>query len=135
MDEGKKTQLVQSLSSQPEPQVVPVAQFFDGNDDPGSIGCNLLDHPGVERFREILTGLENREDVQAVFAQISEVDPGEDCWPFADTVLVVGTISPEELSQALSPLKPDEIGTGQEFAAHSEFLSNQQAPVLAAWWD
>lgn len=135
MDASKKAKLITSLSSQPEPQVVPIAQFFDGNDDLGSIGCNLIEHPGVDRFCEILTDLSRRDDVEAVFCQISELDPGEGCWSFADTVFVVGTISPEQLRQLLSPLQPDEIGTGEEFGASSDFLNKQQAPVLAVWWD
>ena len=54
---------------------------FDGNDDAGSIGCNLTEHPGMNVFRDVLTGLLRRSDVQAVYAQIAELDAGEDCWP------------------------------------------------------
>ena len=28
--------------------LVSLEEYFDGNDDLGSIGCNLSDHPGVE---------------------------------------------------------------------------------------
>ena len=31
-------------------QVVGIDRFFDGNDDLGSIGCNLDPHPGIARF-------------------------------------------------------------------------------------
>jgi len=48
-------------------------------------------------FREALTGLLRRPDVQGVYAQIAEVDPGADSWPFAATVLVVGAIPVAEL--------------------------------------
>ena len=135
MDEVKKAELIESLSSQDPPQIVPITRFFDGNDDLGSIGCNLIEHPGIDQFRETLVGLLNRADVDAVFTQIAELDPGEGCWPFANTVLVVGTIPAEELKHVLSPLQPDEVGTGKEFGAPPDFLKKQQAPVLAAWWD
>jgi hypothetical protein len=46
MDDAKCESLKAELASQPEPQIVPIDRFFDGNDDLGSIGCNLIDHPG-----------------------------------------------------------------------------------------
>jgi hypothetical protein len=102
MDHAKCRALKAELAIQPEPQLVPIARFFDGNDDTGSIGCNLAPHPGVDAFRDVLVGLLGRPDVQAVYAQISELDPGEGCWPFTDTVLVVGSISTDELDRAVS---------------------------------
>jgi hypothetical protein len=54
-------------------------------------------------------GLVGRSDVEAVYVQISEVDPGEEYWPFADWVFVVGTISRDELANILAPLQPDDV--------------------------
>ena len=51
----------------------------------------------MDVFREALTGLLRRPDVQGVYAQIAEVDPGAGSWPFTDTVLVVGAIPVAEL--------------------------------------
>src|SRR3954447_20291271 len=107
MDDAKCRSLKEELAGQPEPPLVPIARFFDGNDDLGSIGCNLDPHPGIDSFRDALTGLLRRGDVQAVYAQISELDPGDDCWPFTDTVLVVGPIPPDALQEAVSVLEPD----------------------------
>lgn len=135
VDESKKKALVESLSTQAEPYVVSIKRFFDGNNDMGSIGCNLIQHPGIDRFRNILTDLLRRDDVEAVFAQISELDPGEGSWPFSDTVLVVGEISPDELRKIVSPLEPDEIGAGEEYGAPHEFLKKYHSPVYAVWWD
>ena len=39
------------------------------------LGCNLLRHPGIDVFRDVLVGLLDRPDVEAVYAQISEIDP------------------------------------------------------------
>src|SRR5579872_2369820 len=97
MDRAKCQALKDRLAAQPQPAIVPVAEFFDGNDDVGSIGCNLSRHPGINAFRDVLTGLLSRPDVQAVYAQVAELDPGEDSWPFADTILVAGEISADEL--------------------------------------
>lgn len=78
MDEAKCRALKAELSTQAEHEiVVSIERFFDGNDDADSIGCNLLDHPGIDIFRDALVGLLRRRDVQAVYARISELDPGE----------------------------------------------------------
>src|SRR5262245_6870603 len=115
MDDAKCRALKAELAAQPEPQVVAIDRFFDGNDDLGSIGCNLIPHPGIPRFRQVLTGLLARSDVEAVYAQISELDPGDDCWPFADTVLVVGSVPLDDLRAAVDQLQPDEVGSAEGF--------------------
>ena len=135
MDDLKKADLLALLAGEPEPQAVPIDAFFDGNDDLGSIGCNLMDHPGIPRFREVLTGLLQRDDVEAVFARISELDPGDGCWPFADTVLGVGAIAADDLREAVSSLQPDEVGIAQDYGAASDFLAKYRSPVHAVWWD
>ena len=135
MDDAKCRTLKAELTAQPEPQVVPVDRFFDGNDDLGSIGCNLDPHPGTNTFRQILTGLLTRPDVQAVYAQISELDPGDGCWPFTDTVLVVGSVPPDELQKAVEVLRPDEVGAAEAFGVPSAIAERHRSPVSVIWWD
>jgi hypothetical protein len=135
MDDSKCKKLKADLAAEPEPQIVPIERFFDGNDDLGSIGCNLMEHPGIDTFRDTLTGLLHRPDVQAVYVQISELDPGEDCWPFTDTILVVGAIPAEELRSAVRALDPDEVAAAAEFGVSSSIGERHGSPVLAVWWD
>ncbi len=119
-----------------EPQVVPVERFFEGNDDPASIGCNLAKHPGIDVFREVLTGLRRHPGVQGVYAQIFEVDPGEEYWPFADTVLVVGAMPANELRTAVRQLKPDEVRAVEADDVPAPVAAQHgSAPVLAIWWE
>jgi hypothetical protein len=134
-DKTKCAALKAELKGQPRPQVISVELFFDGNDDPGSIGCNLNEHPGVGTFRDVLTGLVRRPDVQAVYAQISELDPGEGLWPFADIILAVGTISTAELRDAVSALEPDDVAPGEDFGISPSITERHGLPVLAVWWD
>jgi hypothetical protein len=136
MDMTKRNRLVARLAAEPEPQIVPIEEFFDGNDDLGSIGCNLLRHPGVAVFQDILVGLVRRPDVAAVYALIAELDPGPDSWPFADLILVAGSIPAELLAQVLTPLEPDEVGAADDFdIVPTEIIERHGSPVLAAWWD
>jgi hypothetical protein len=134
MDAAKCQRLKAELSAQERP-AVPVERYFDGNDDEASIGCNLAEHPGVDAFREALIGLTKRPDVEAVYALIAEVDPGEDYWPFTDTVLVFGSIKAEDLQQSLHKLEPDEVGAASDFGVADELLSKHSKPALAVWWD
>src|SRR5690348_14502439 len=135
MDDTKCKALKDELAAEPEPQIVAAERFFDGNDDGGSIGCNLDEHPGVDAFRAVFAGLRRRPDVQAVYAQISELDPGEGCWPFTDIILVVGTIPVDELRSAVSVLQPDEVGAAAEFGVSAAVGNRHGSPVLAVWWD
>jgi hypothetical protein len=135
MDSSLKAALLRRHVSQGEYPIIPIREFFEGNDDPGSIGCNLPEHPGIDSFREVLLKLVDRKDVEAVFAQISELDPGVESWPFTDTLWIVGKISATDLMSFLAPLEPDEIGSAKDFGAPAKFLEQYDAPVFAAWWD
>jgi hypothetical protein len=134
VDNAKCSALKSELLSQAAPQVIPIGRFFDGNDDPASIGCNLDQHPGVDTFRQILTHLIERPDVDAVYAQIAEADPGDDMWPFTDTVFVVGTIPVDELRSAIDSLQPTELRDGNT-ADTSLADSLPDSPVLTIFWD
>jgi hypothetical protein len=115
-----------------EAPLVSIARFLDGNDDVGSIGCNLAEHPGVEAFRAALLPLLDRPDVEAVYAQIAEIDPDDELWPFADTVLVVGAIGVNALQEAVGPLRPDEISEARPDSLPAELRGKR---VLVVWWD
>jgi len=135
MDDAKRKQLIEELSQMPEPQVIPIERFFDGNDDLGSIGCNLLDHPGIDVFRDTLASVGRRLEVEAIYAQIAEVDPGWDSWPFADTVYVASTLSADAVRTALARLQPDEIDPAESYCCPRWLLERHASPILAVWWD
>jgi len=136
MDQARCAALKQELSGMDEPQVIPIGRFFDGNDDPASIGCNLAKHPGVQAFRDVLEGLLRKPGVEGVYAQIFEVDPGEEYWPFTDTVLVVGSIPATEVRTAVKALKPDEVHVVERDDVPPVVAERHgAAPVLAVWWD
>ncbi|MGY1459858.1 hypothetical protein ACW5F0_14635 [Luteimonas sp. A534] len=135
MDQQKCIALKRELETQPEPQLVQLERFFDGNDDDGSIGCNLVPHPGIPLFRDTLLGLLQRPDVTAVYALITELDPGDDAWPFTDTVLVAGTIEPEVLSDALAALQPDYVTSADPDELGKLEIDQPVTAAVTAWWD
>ncbi|MBL8152610.1 MAG: hypothetical protein JNM70_00380 [Anaerolineae bacterium] len=134
MDISKCNQLKAFLSQHAD-LVIPIAQFFDGNDDEASIGCNLIDYPGIPAFRDTFAAIARRPDVEAVYALINEIDPGEGCWPFTDVILFVGTASPKEIERILKPLQPDEVKVMDAAEVPATIAARHHAPVLLAWWD
>jgi hypothetical protein len=56
--------------------VVSLVLFFDGNDDPASIGPNLDPHPGIRTFERVLEDIRRRPEVSDVVVQIDEVIEG-----------------------------------------------------------
>lgn len=135
MDTVKCAQLKEKLAEQPAPQLVTIAQFFDGNDDPASIGPNVIDYPGVAAYRDTLTQINARADVDAVYAQIAELDPRVDEWPFTDAIFIVGTLAVTEAQQLLAHLQPDLVARAEPEHIPAALAQKHTAPVLIVWWD
>ncbi|BEL06317.1 hypothetical protein Q0Z83_045080 [Actinoplanes sichuanensis] len=117
--------------------VVSLELFFEGNDDLGSIGCNLADHPGIEYFHATLLALRERPDVDDVRVGISEV-MGDDEWPFSDHVYVVASASAAEVLRSTAALHPEpELGsdwwTGSPPAIEIPIPEGQR--LMTLWWD
>jgi hypothetical protein len=117
--------------------VVSLEDFFEGNQDLGSIGCNLIKHRGTQKFFDTLRSIRELPDVQDVLVEIHEVDESDDfSWPFSERVYVYTTAGKEEVSNWLKPLGPDEIEEGfvqgKPYAAPE---AGEGMRVLAAWWD
>ena len=88
---------------------VSLREFFDGNDDEGSIGCNLLEHPGVDAFANCLRAIEARDEVQTVgMLMIESMAEDDDAWPFSDTVLVLTSAEPADVEGWVASLEPDD---------------------------
>jgi len=116
--------------------VVSLEDFFTGNDDRGSIGCNLgKDQPPIPTFFQVLREIRSRPGVQDVLVRVCEFDDPSS-WPYSDTVYVLASAPIDEVQQWLAPLKPDEV--------YAEWMYGPppKAPALkpgvtpySAWWD
>ena len=142
-DPERRFRLIQIVNAQgpidlqnPSP-VVSLEDFFEGNQDMGSIGCNLIKHPGTQRFFEILRLIRERPDVQDVLIEINELDESDvSSWPFSERVYLYTTARREEVSNWLAPLEPDEIEEGFNQGKPSVAPEpDDGVRVLAAWWD
>jgi hypothetical protein len=143
MDQAKRMELIEQINGlggidwdQPLP-VVSLEDFFVGNDDVGSIGCNLSEHPGLARFYTTLMSVRDRFDVQDVLVQISEVEPDDaTMWPFSERIYILTAAHPNEVATWLARLQPSEVDPGW-FKGRPASIPEDHPDhaVVAAWWD
>jgi hypothetical protein len=128
---------VQGLPSPDRPlPIVPLEDFFAGNDDYGSIGCNLANHPGPQAFFKALKEIRDRPAVQ-VLVEINEVvEEGPQTWPFSDRVYILTSDSPEHVKEWVAKLQPDEVAPGwaNGLPANAPVLQKGME-VYAIWLD
>jgi hypothetical protein len=110
------------------------SEFFDGNDDLGSIGCNLGNHPGTEAFDAAFRAIEALPGVSGVYFGINELLDEDGSWPFSDTAYIVTSQPPATFRQILAPLQPDSIEVQTEQFANPPAVPAGHSLVLV-WWD
>jgi hypothetical protein len=113
-----------------------LSEFFQGNDDFGSIGCNLSPPPGPTKFNEVLKKIAARSDVADIRVQITMFDDPE-MWPFSDTVWIITSEAPQTVAEWFdAELRPDDCSAGW-----TDGVSFETVPVpegmqaVACWWD
>jgi hypothetical protein len=115
--------------------IVSVADFFNGNSDESSIGCNLMEHPGLQHFNEVLLTIRNKEEVQEVFVEIMELEDESD-WAFSERIYVLTRAHQEEVEKWVESLHPSEIDIGYQYGEPSvapPLFPGYQ--VYSIWWD
>jgi hypothetical protein len=140
MDVARRNQLLQKLQGRsvgglgPGP-TVSLEDFFQGNDDLGSIGCNLISHPGVDVFHRTLATIRARPDVQDILVEIRDL-VDEHSWPFSDTVFVLTSMHRDELANLVTKLQPDEVGQFPPGRIPSDLPAlKPEMQTLGLWWD
>ena len=131
--------------------IVSLQEFFEGNEDYSSIGCNLdgpytvppvsapvpyWPHPGPQGFYQVLQSVRARDDVQDVLVEISDPDVGEEDWPFSERVYILTSASVEQVEAWTAKLFPTEVSEGydgEKPALAPDLLPGYQAYAL--WWD
>ena len=141
MDIAQRNRLIEILKAKeipvgqhPGPTVL-LEDFFEGNDDLGSIGCHLILHPGIDKFYQTFIEIRSRSDVQDVLVEIKDL-VDEHSWPFSDTVFVLTSMSKDSLRKLVAKRKPDEVG---QFSADSTPRDlpplKDGMKILGVWWD
>lgn len=141
MNAQLRQQLIAKIKRNPTDRyatsLVSLEDFFNGNDDAGSIGCNL-EPSGPEFFEKPLFAIRAKPEVQDVLIAICGWDEDDEtAWPFSDRVYVLTSAAREEVELWFAPLQADEIEAGWVGG-----LANRTVPTLqngtkvwSAWWD
>lgn len=111
-----------------------LAEFFEGNNVVGSIGCNLASTPEPSEFYDLFKRIAARPEVADVRVQVTMFD--DPAWPFSDTVWVITSASPEEVVQWFDEeMRPDEYGRGWTEGVKFEPCSIPPGmhPVVCFW--
>jgi hypothetical protein len=113
-----------------------LTEFFEGNDEVGSIGCNLSPMPGPAAFYRSFQAIADRLGVADVRVQVTMFDDPNG-WPFSDTVWVITDAAPEEVAGWFpEEMRPDDCRRGW-----TEGVAFEPCPVpagmapIACWWD
>ncbi|NJO32828.1 MAG: hypothetical protein HC869_06490 [Rhodospirillales bacterium] len=115
--------------------LVPYELFFEGNDDVGSIACNVEVHQGVAWYYAAFKRIASDSTVAAIYVEITdvgEVEDDNDSWPFSDKVHVVTKASDKQIEAWRQELQADEVGLADE-ADGVEVPKGYQVQVF--WWD
>ncbi len=123
-------------SSLPSPVIGP-DDFFTGNEDLGSIGCNLDDHPGIAYFHKTLKNIKGKKEVQDVLIEIYEIqEEDEDAWPYSERVYIIASVSRSKVEKWVSSLRPDEISEGWPYGTPINAPEIKEGyNIYNVWWD
>lgn len=120
--------------SLPRP-LVTLEEFFEGNDDYGSIGYNFYpDQPAPSEFWQFFTAIRDRENVATVLVQVMDQEDS-DGWPSTDTVWVITSASPDDVKAWLGErFQADELIIGlPDHVEQVEIPGEHEA--IGVWYD
>jgi hypothetical protein len=110
---------------------------FSGNDDEGSIGCNLTPMLGPQVFYAKLRAIRSLPNVQDVLVEIIEVEEADpSMWPFSDRVYLFTDAEPGDVEHWAVDLQPDAVEEGFTNGEPTSAPKLQSGyRCLSIWWD
>ena len=135
---SKKDKLFEKIESLGYPDneiLVMLEDFFEGNNDYGSIGVNLYpNQPSPSDFYSKFKEIRQLDSVDNIYVRIADTVDGD--WAYTDAVYIVTTLSIPDLQKLLTDLQPDEIYEDWMYGKpiNAPDLTND-FKVYSAWWD
>ncbi|MDB5086575.1 MAG: hypothetical protein JWR09_569 [Mucilaginibacter sp.] len=135
---NKRAVLLEKIKKEGFPQkeiFISIEDFFDGNEDDGSIGANIYpDPPSLLEFYNTLKEIRNATKTDTLFVRIADVDDTD--WFYSDTIYISGDYTLTEVKNMFKSLKPDDIYEGRMYDGASNI-----PPIIpgnkaySIWWD
>ncbi len=116
--------------------LVSLEEFFEDNDDWGSIGYNLPDQVAPQEFYQTLKPIRDRDDVGDVLIEVKDLeDP--DGWPSTDTIWVITSMPCKELDELIpDKMKPDDwLNYPPEVGKIEPIVIPDGMQALGIWYD
>ncbi len=140
MDNSKRNTLLKRIGNiNADDSVLPLVsleEFFEGNDDGGSIWCNLSSAPEPGEVYAILKCIRDRHDVLDVRVLVTQFDGGDDEWPFSDTIYFLTNGAPDDVISWLgTDYAPNEVYVEEDFGRAEQLDCPSGMHIVAAWWD
>jgi hypothetical protein len=117
--------------------LVTLEEFFEGNNDFGSIGYNFHpDQPSPQEFYQLFKKIRSNPNVADVRVQVTQHDDPE-AWPVTDTVWIITSESRESVARWLGKrFAADEILDGfQPNRRYESLLIPEGMKAVGVWWD
>lgn len=117
--------------------LVTLEEFFEGNNDYGSIGYNLSLENVPVTFYKLFRAIRERPDVETVLVEVKDHE-NPDEWPSTDTVWVITSATPDDVETWLSKdWAQDEILEGFDLSEGpmEPYEIPQGMRAIGLWWD
>lgn len=124
-----------------KPILLSIDEFFDGNNDEGSIAPNLIEKPSVSEYYTTLKKLSENPKVSAAYVKLNEVmiyDNGklnDNEWFYSDMIYIIGDLTKEEIKEAIKNLNPDEVEYVDEIINEDIIKKYFNKKIVYIWWD
>ncbi|MHC4477052.1 MAG: hypothetical protein ACYTEL_15505 [Planctomycetota bacterium] len=119
--------------------LVTLEEFFEGNDDYGSIGYNFYpDQPAPAEFYRLFRRIRDKAAVDDVRVEVKDLeDPGG--WPATDTVWIITEASPDDVKKWLGDrFRADDILRGfpmEGYYRTERYDLPDGMQAIGVWWD
>ena len=138
MNLANRAHLIKKCKSELLLPLVTLEEFFVGNDDDGSIGCNLLRSPDLRIFFATFKLIRARPDVENVLVAITDYEEeNKASWPFSDAVYIFTDANKADIQLWVEGLQADDVVelTPTELAKSHAFQFEPDTKIWMVWWD
>ena len=123
-------------SATPKP-LITLEEFFEGNDDYGSIGYNFCpNQPPPAEFFAFFKQIRERPGVFDVRVEVSQHEVADE-WPSSDTIWIITRSTPDVVSSWLGErFRADDLIVGWPEIGNRELLLVPEGmQIIGVWWD